>query len=292
MRVDIKSRDEFGGMGRMFNMIVPQLEENVRVRQTMELAREVQQNLLPSKAPDISGLDVAASSLYSDATGGDYIDYLCFHDHCGQRISILVGDVSGHGVPAALLMTTARALLRQRAALPGEVDAIVTDVNRELTKDVYKTGRFMTLFYLDIDAFDRTARWVRAGHDPVAVYNPRTDSFRELGGPGLPLGVIEDFAYEQQETVLAEGEIVAIGTDGIWEARNKRDEMFGKLRFMDIIRRHRNEPAADIVQKVFSAVREFSQSDSFEDDVTLAVIKVEPRAGTVVAQADDAGTDV
>ncbi|MFW5490391.1 MAG: SpoIIE family protein phosphatase [Desulfovibrio sp.] len=275
VRLKASSRDEFGEMGRMFNAVVPQLEENVRVRQTMQLAREVQQNLLPDAPPSIPGVDIAASSIYSDATGGDYFDYLCFHDRCGQRVSILVGDVSGHGVPAALLMTTARALIRQRAALPGEIDAIVTDVNHELTKDVYKTGRFMTLFYLDVDVAASTANWVRAGHDPIPVYNPATDSFRELNGSGLPLGVLEDFVYERYTTTLQPGEIVAIGTDGIWESRNNRDEMFGKARFREVIRTYHDAPAKVIVAKVIEKVREFTGRHGFEDDVTLAVLKID-----------------
>jgi sigma-B regulation protein RsbU (phosphoserine phosphatase) len=276
VRIRIRSRDEFGDMGRLFNAIVPRLEENLHVRQAMELAREVQQNLLPEGPPDIEGLDVAASSLYSEATGGDYVDYICGGGPCGRRLCVLVGDVSGHGVAAALLMTTARALIRQRAALPGEVDEIVTDVNRELTKDVYKTGRFMTLFYLDVDPQTRNAKWVRAGHDPVAVYNPASDTFRELTGQGLPLGVIEDFTYQRMETVLAPGEIVIIGTDGIWEARNGHDVMYGKQRFLELVRTHHKESAADIVARVIDDVRRFTQEPTFEDDVTLAVVKIGP----------------
>jgi len=140
-RVDIPSRDEFGEMGRLFNTLGPQLKERFQWGHSMDLAREVQQNLLPDKAPFVDGLDIAGKSIYCDKTGGDYYDFLEIGQPDMGKITVVVGDVSDHGIPSALLMTTARALIRQRYAMPGDISQIVSDVNRHLTKDVQESGQ-------------------------------------------------------------------------------------------------------------------------------------------------------
>jgi phosphoserine phosphatase RsbU/P len=125
-------------------------------------------------------LDIAGQSIYCERTGGDYHDYLGMGDCHEGRIGIVVGDVSGHGIPSALLMTSARSSIRQRASRSGSIAQIVSDVNRQLTRDVEESGRFMTLFCSQIDTHSRSISWVRAGHDPAILYDPVTDSFEKL----------------------------------------------------------------------------------------------------------------
>ena len=185
-RVDIRSRDEFGDMARVFNSVGPRLEEHYKLLKSLDLAMEVQQNLLPKFDPQIKGLDVAGISDYCEETGGDYYDYLEVKQ---EEVSVVVGDVSGHGISSALLMTTARAFLRQRAAMPGSIREIVSDVNRRLSEDIGESGQFMTLFYSAIDLKQKVFRWVRAGHDAAFFYDGASDSFTQLDGGDLPLGV-------------------------------------------------------------------------------------------------------
>ncbi len=129
-------RDEIGDVANAFNAMVPQLRENMNVRQSMALASEVQQNLLPAHAPSVDGLDIAGRSLYCDDTGGDYFDYLALPQAgFGPRIGIAVGDVTGHGVPSALTMTTVRALLRSKSQEVSSLRALIEDVNIHLTED-------------------------------------------------------------------------------------------------------------------------------------------------------------
>ena len=227
-RVDIRSRDEIGEMGRVFNTVGPRLKEHAKMRQSLSLAREVQQTLLPKTDPGIPGLDIAGKSFNCDETGGDYYDYLPGQGPDSGSIAVLVGDVSGHGISSALLMTTARALIRQRAAMGGSMTEIVSDVNRQLTKDIEASGSFMTLFYGLFDPKAGSVRWVRAGHDPAIFYDPSGALFEELEGKGLALGVLEPAEFEACERPLRPGNIVIIGTDGIWEARNPDGDMFGK----------------------------------------------------------------
>jgi sigma-B regulation protein RsbU (phosphoserine phosphatase) len=275
-RVDIRSGDEFGEMGRVFNSVGPQLNAHYKLRQALDVAMEIQQNLLPQTDPRVPGLDIAGRSLYCEETGGDYYDYLTVDGEQSGKIGVVVGDVSGHGISSALLMTTARALLRQRAAMPGGVEQIIADVNRQLSKDVHDSGQFMTLFFCEFNLPERSICWVRAGHDPALVYDPASDVFDELVGEGLALGVSDRSTYECRLRKAAAGNIVAIGTDGIWEARNAQGSMFGKDKMREIIRRHAAESANQILSAVVSGLEQFLGPDhKKEDDVTLVIAKFE-----------------
>ncbi|MBE9534286.1 MAG: serine/threonine-protein phosphatase, partial [Proteobacteria bacterium] len=192
-----------------------------------------------------------------------------------EGLGVVVGDVTGHGVAAALLMTTARALLRMRAVQPGTIAEVVTSVNQQLTLDTYEAGSFMTLFYLAVDQANRSLRWVRAGHDPAIFYDSTTDQFEELLGSGVALGVDKDWHYEGSEkTGLGTGQIIFLGTDGIWETRNIDGEMFGKKRLHEIIRSNGQKPAKEIQKEVLTELDRFQGSTVPEDDVTIVVIKV------------------
>ncbi len=243
-------------------------------KKAIELAGEVQKSLLPDSAPIIAGLDVAGSSIASEIAGGDYFDYLEDHDPENPSLSVAVGDISGHGVDAALLMTTARGFLRMRAAQPGSPSQIVTEMNRHLAADLWGSGRFMTLFYLKLDPENRSAKWVRAGHDPAMIYCPVLDKFTELSAEaGLPLGVTLESKYEEQANELHPGQIIAIGTDGIWEARDPSGVMFGKERFKDVLRNNAEKTAQEIMEAVFEAVRIHSDDARPDDDITLVIVK-------------------
>jgi len=249
---------------------------NKRNRSLLAQAMEVQQNLMPNAGLVWDGLDVAGRSLFCDQTGGDYYDYFEKSGSARRTISIVAGDVSDHGLPSALLMTTARAFLRECATRPGSVASIVGHVNRHLTHDVQASGRFMTLFYAEIDCTDRSIRWVRAGHEPALVYDPRSGEFSELAGQGgLPLGVFGDARYEEYYRELAAGQVLVIGTDGIWEARNREGRMFGKLLLQQMIRDNVVRPATEIVEKVLEALKQFLFPLDIQDDATLVVVKVE-----------------
>jgi sigma-B regulation protein RsbU (phosphoserine phosphatase) len=270
--VNINSRDEFGAMAQVFNSVGPRLEENYQLRKSLDLAMEVQQNLLPKFDPQIDGLEIAGKSDYCEETGGDYYDYL----EIGQdKIRVVVGDVSGHGISSALLMTTARALLRQRTSLPGSLREIVGDVNRQLTEDTEDSGQFMTLFYGEINLREKMLHWVRAGHDAAFFYDIQSDSFEVLGGGGLPLGVSANTVYEQLQRKIRPGQIIVIGTDGIWETHNPQGEMFGKKNLQNIIRAHADRSPRDIIDAVTAALDDFRYPiKARADDITLVLIKI------------------
>ena len=272
--LSVNGQDEVGELTASFNAMSHQLEERMHLKESLNLAKEVQQNLLPQRSINFCGRDIAGKSLYCDDTGGDYYDFLQFPELGETRIGVAVGDVAGHGISAALLMTTTRALLRSRIIRPGTLSQIVGDVNRLLGVDTALSGNFMTLFFMVIDCKNKLIQWVRAGHDAAVVYDPATDSFRELGGSGMALGVDDEWLYQEYQQACCTGnEIILIGTDGIWETENPMGERFGKERLRQIIRQWRRSSSSEMIEAVLSAITDFRQTSVQADDITLVVIK-------------------
>ncbi|MDH3828928.1 MAG: SpoIIE family protein phosphatase [Desulfobacterales bacterium] len=275
-RVKISRNDELGDLGLAFNQMAEGLKERNLMRQSLELAMEIQQNLLPKDNPKVKGLDIAGKSVYCDETGGDYYDFLKLKENGSKKIGIILGDISGHGIPSALLMATARAFIRQRSFLPGSLTEIITDINVLLCADAMESNSFMTLFYAVIDTNTKSVKWVRAGHDPAIIYDPKTDIFEELRGPaGVPIGVVPDCCYEENEkTGLEKGQVIVISTDGINEAFNPKKEMYGKERILDAIKKNKQGTAEQILEAIISDLNRFRQGLDLQDDVTLIVIKI------------------
>jgi sigma-B regulation protein RsbU (phosphoserine phosphatase) len=271
-RVTVRSNDVIGYAGEVVNEMTEGLAERERLRAALQVAQEVQLNLLPRRPPKMAGLDLAGASLYCDETGGDYFDFL---QPSADEMSVLVGDVSGHGVPAALLMTTARGFLRQRAALGGDPVHIVTDVNAALCRDVGESGRFMTLFYAAFDGEARRMTLVNAGHEPALLYDPEDDAFQHVGGRGLALGVIPGYGYRDRRLKMKPGQILVLATDGVWETTNAAGRPFGRDRLKALIRENRDRPAEEAVRAVIEAVEAFREGLPRHDDVTLVLIKAE-----------------
>jgi len=271
--------NEISNLMRSFNEMVDGLRHREQMRKSLAVAKEVQQNLLPRSAPEIPGLDIAGTSIYCDETGGDYFDYILSDQESREKITVVVGDVSGHGISSALLMATTRAFLRQRAALPGTPAQIISDVNAQFSRDVADSGSFMSMFYLSIDTGQQTLDWVRAGHDPAIRYDPGSGTIDELKGPGVALGIDEEFIYSENGRVSIEpGQIILLGTDGIWEARNSQGKMFGKEAVQHILRENIENDADSILAGITSALADFLQGGAAEDDITLVVVKIVDRS--------------
>jgi sigma-B regulation protein RsbU (phosphoserine phosphatase) len=273
-KVRVTTNDEIGYTGDAINEMTEGLKERERMRRDLDLAMEVQQNLLPKAAPQVAGLGIAGASIYCEETGGDYFDYLLRPESGEAEISVVVGDVSDHGVPSAMLMTSVRAFLRQRASRRGSLPEIISDVNRQLVQDVEDTGRFVTLFFAAVDRRRGIIRWVNAGHDPAVIYDPGTDAFFELGRTGLPVGISAGTDYQERQREIAAGQVIVIGTDGIWEACNRRSEMFGKRRFQEVIRRTAEAAPQELLEAVVREVKTFCHPLPAADDITLVIVKV------------------
>ena len=246
----------------------------IKVQRSLAQASMIQQNLVPKSNPKVEGFDIAGKSIWCDETSGDYYDFIQPAEWKQKKIGIVVADVIGHGISSALLMTTARAFFRERILNPGSSTALVADVNQRIVRDIEDLNLFITLFYSEIDIREKRFRWVHAGHEPAILYDPSEDFFESLGGEGLPLGVMEDWVYEESEKQLHPGQIILIGTDGIKETHNEQNELFGADRLNQVIRDHAQLPATGIIKEVFETLEHFRFPVERKDDETLVVIKV------------------
>ncbi len=272
--VQVLSNDEIGYAGEVVNEMAAGLKEKQQMQKSLNLAREIQQNLLPGKMPDIPGFDIACTTSYCDETGGDFYDVVLPEGPGKNTVQLVLGDVSGHGVSSALLMATARALFRQRSAMGGTLDCIVGDVNRQLCQDVRDSGDFMTMIVVEINAEQNVLKWVRAGQDPAVLYDASADRFTNLKGPGIALGLDETFQYtENTLSGLSKGDVLALFSDGIWEAKNVSGSAFGKENLKQMIQQNAQASANEIRDRVMAALTQFQGSAKRQDDASLVIIK-------------------
>jgi len=275
--VPVATKDEFGFIAGHTNHMIEGLRHRMQLVSSLKLAEEVQQKLLPQEAPRLPGLDVAGTSVYCDETGGDYYDYFILP---GERLVTVVADASDHGVGAALDMTTVRAFLKYGIRHQAVLAELLAQVNRFLSRDSADTGRFTTLFLLDVDLARERLAWIRAGQDPALVYDPGTDRFEELDGRGIALGLDEDARFEtSRRKGWPPGAVVLVATDGLHETRDDTDQLFGRERVREILRAHAAEPASRILEALIAAGETFRGAAPQEDDLTLVVIKFEERPG-------------
>jgi len=271
-RMTQRTGDERDDLVDSFNDMGPKLKELMQLNKDMELAQEVQRLLLPHSEPCQDGFDISGGISYCDQTGGDYYDFLNVKCQDGNALGVVVGDVSGHGLPSAMVMAAARGQFHTLSKIMMGPHERMQSINEVLSRDLDGTGRFLTMFYMRLKENDPSVKWVRAGHDPAIRYNPDTDTFGELSGEGIPLGVLEEYVYESNEATLEDGEILVLSTDGVWEARNSEGTMFGKKRMLAIIRENAHKNAEGIRLALMDAV-DIYQANGQEDDIAVVVIK-------------------
>lgn len=271
-RVAISSKDEFEELGRAFNRIGPHLKERQEIKQALAAAKEIQQLILPEAAPEIKGFDLYGRLDYCDEIGGDYYDFI---KTTTDNWCLAVGDVIGHGIGAALLMTSVAGILQSTIANGvDDLGILFSRLNTFLMNNGEDT-RFMTLFVAQLDPNARSLHWLSAGHGPVYLYRAETQKVEELPPTTIPIGILDavEFTPVHKET-LQQGDILFIGTDGIWEATNAAGEMFGSSHVLPILRDAAEDTAAEIAARTFRAVDKFCGTAPQKDDRTLVVLKV------------------
>jgi serine phosphatase RsbU (regulator of sigma subunit) len=274
-RIPIDGDDDLWDTARRFNQMAEGLErarelekERDRLEQELDLARRIQARLLPARPPRIPGLDVAGVSESAREVGGDYYDHI---DLGGGRVLLVVADVSGKGVPAALLMSGFRASLMSQDTSRGEPAPMATRLNEFLVKSV-EPGRFVTAFLGFLDAASGRFVYVNAGHNPTVLVR-KSGAVEMLSQGGLILGIMPDSAFEAGEATLAPGDLVALYTDGVTEGANAAHEQWGEERLIAALRANASEPAATIAARIVREVRAFEGESGPADDITLLVAR-------------------
>ena len=251
------------------------LREIERKNTELAIAADIQKSFLPSEIEPLIGFDIAATSIPAKEVGGDFFDVIPFSvvpakDH---KAAIMIADVSGKGIPAALFMALSLVIMRVNSLWHTHPADVLRDANAIISEDTKMTGMFVTIFYAVIDEELRKVTYANAGHNPPMVYRAGTGVIEELGTTGIALGIMDTSQYTEQVCNLSPGDIVLFYTDGITEADNEAEKMFGEERLQEGLTRYHELPARGIMDAVLHDVREFAAGYPQSDDMTLVVLK-------------------
>ncbi len=241
-----------------------------RVLKELEIATDIQLSFLPSKVATVQGLDLAAVFLPAKEVGGDFYDFIELPEN---KLGIVIADVVGKGIPAALYMALSRALIRACSAHePTNLTKAVCQTNI-LIQECSNADLFVTLFYASYDPATNKLRYVRAGHNYPILYKKNKNHFLTLRGQGTALGVFDEIFLEEKEFLLEEGDIVVFYTDGVTEAINSEREEFGAKRLIQAIAGSKGQSANIIAETIKTHVEDFANEQDQFDDITLVVLK-------------------
>ncbi|HRH42358.1 MAG TPA: SpoIIE family protein phosphatase [Pyrinomonadaceae bacterium] len=242
--------------------------ERERMEHELKLATEIQQRFQPSAMPICDGYEFQGISFSCYEIGGDYYDFIDRHD---GKMFIALGDVSGKGTAAALLMSSLHAAIHAQVAAKSTLEETVTSVNKYLANNT-PANRFVTLFIAELDVTNGTLRYINAGHNPPLI--GRIDgTVEKLDSGGFPLGIIPMAEYEVGQLQLNSGEALVIYSDGVSEANNLKGDEFGIDKLADVIKTNLSRSASGLRDKVESALSEFTQTAPANDDITLVIVK-------------------
>lgn len=270
-RIEARGAKELVQLSDNLNRMSVDLKHRVEILQSLKIATEVQQSLLPKKAPTHERLDVHGTSRYCDQTGGDYFDFIEMTQTPGGDLLLAIGDVMGHGIGSAMLMASARGALRAVLLEDADLAAALKRVNQILLQS--DSGLFMTMTLMRIHPQSGTAEWASAGHDAAIVFDPADGSFRELEGAEFPLGLMETDFQPYRADGLRSGMILMIGTDGIWEMRSPAQDLYGKERMNQIISTNAFRSAREIGIALEADLEAFRGNEPVHDDVTYVIVK-------------------
>jgi sigma-B regulation protein RsbU (phosphoserine phosphatase) len=251
------------------------LREMERKNTELAIAAEIQQSFLPDTITQIEGYDIAARCVMAKEVGGDFFDVIPLEvvPLGTGKLGIMIADVSGKGIPAALFMALSRIVVRVNATwYASKPAAAIRDANTIISHDS-KSGMFVTLFYGLLDSTSRTFTYVNAGHNPPIHYRAADSTLSELVATGIAIGVQDNVQYTQDTMQMAQGDLLILYTDGITEAEDAQLDMFGVERLKDVTIAARALPSGDIIQEILNAVRTFTGDHPQSDDITLMVIR-------------------
>jgi phosphoserine phosphatase RsbU/P len=250
-------------------MLHEQLVEKKRLQGQLEVAREVQLELLPASDPKIEGFDISAYNFSTEEVSGDYYDWVRIYE---DQLGLVIADVSGKGVPAALLMAFLRASLRAAIHIGYAPHIAMGKVNYLLWESIER-NQFVTAIYAVLDASNRTLAYSNAGHNPPLLIGADGQA-RFIDQGGIPLGMFRDTRYYEFYLMLEPGQILVLYTDGVTEAANAKEEQYGRARLAQRIRDGIHLGSRELIDFVYKDVQQFTDGRGADDDITLFILKV------------------
>ena len=247
--------------------LLEEFAEKQRMARDLEIARTIQQALLPDKDPVIDGYEIAGWNRSADETGGDCYDFIPLER---GRLAVLIADATGHGIGAALVIAQCRALVRAMLAITEDVAAAVTSVNRLLTNDL-RAGSFVTAFVGILDPRRHRLEYVAAGQGPLLLLT--SAGVESRGATGLPLGVIEDVQYDAGRFDFSPNSHLVLLTDGFYEAATAEMDFFGEQRVIEFIRQNPATPLPTLIQDLYERINDFVTGRPQADDLTAVLIR-------------------
>lgn len=240
-----------------------------QMEEDLKTAKNIQLSLLPKENPSLPDIDIAGFTLPAREVGGDYYDFINIDQ---DRLGIVIADVSGKGMPAALLMANLQATLRGQALTNHAPGECITKSNSLLCRSVEK-GKFVTLFYGILNIKEKSFTYTNAGHCYPLIFNPKGE-IKKLEKGGLILGMLDNYPYQEEKIILEPGELILLFTDGITEAFNQKNEQFEEERLIKVVQENFHMDAKGISQQILNNVIAFQQDVPQSDDLTLVVVKI------------------
>ena len=262
---------------RLMAAITEEVAQRERLNREVEIAREVQERLFPQTLPPIAGIEYAGACRPALGVGGDYYDFLALP---GGQLGIAIGDVSGKGIAAALMMASLQASLRGEATRASQnLAALVANVNR-LVYEASSANRYATFFYGQYNPDSRQLTYVNAGHNPPMLFHHCDGNWQlsRLETGGTVVGLLQSFPYEQAALTIAPGDIFIAFTDGISEAMNGADEEWGEERMVETVKACAGLSPSEIITRIMQAADRFVAGAKQHDDMTLVVLRAQPAA--------------
>jgi sigma-B regulation protein RsbU (phosphoserine phosphatase) len=243
-------------------------QELLKVQQELRLAYDIQANLLPKEPPEIKGYEIFGKSIPAKAVGGDYFDFIPIDD---SRIAFCLGDISGKGIPAALLMSNLQAVVRGHTMADTSAAECLQRSNTMLFHNT-PPEKFSTFFYSILDTQNQKMTYANAGHNYPFLFSPG-QAPRQLPESDIVLGCLETFPFGEQHISFEPGDIFALYSDGITEAINKDEKEFGESGLISVIEKNMNASAQELTDKIINAVKQHAGDCIQYDDMTLLIIK-------------------